>query len=84
VWDFVPSCKRNDILIQGRDSDTGSAVCYALEITAINVSRQNPLCCEWWLLLAVKIGEIADSDTRWSFGEAQLSARTLGAGTTDF
>jgi error-prone DNA polymerase len=36
VWDIVQCCKRNDILIQGRGSAANSAVCYALEITAID------------------------------------------------
>jgi error-prone DNA polymerase len=36
VWDIVEFCKRNDILIQGRGSAANSAVCYALEITAID------------------------------------------------
>jgi error-prone DNA polymerase len=36
VWDIVQFCKRNDILIQGRGSAANSAVCYALEITAID------------------------------------------------
>jgi error-prone DNA polymerase len=36
VWDIVRFCKRNDILIQGRGSAANSAVCYALEITAID------------------------------------------------
>lgn len=36
VWDIVQYCKRNDILIQGRGSAANSAVCYALEITAID------------------------------------------------
>jgi error-prone DNA polymerase len=36
VWDIVCFCKRNDILIQGRGSAANSAVCYALEITAID------------------------------------------------
>ncbi|WP_263381417.1 DNA polymerase III subunit alpha [Granulicella arctica] len=36
VWDIVKFCKRNDILIQGRGSAANSAVCYALEITAID------------------------------------------------
>jgi error-prone DNA polymerase len=36
VWDLVKFCKRNDILIQGRGSAANSAVCYALEITAID------------------------------------------------
>jgi error-prone DNA polymerase len=36
VWDVVQFCKRNGILIQGRGSAANSAVCYALEITAID------------------------------------------------
>jgi error-prone DNA polymerase len=36
VWDIVAYCKRNDILIQGRGSAANSAVCYALEITAVD------------------------------------------------
>ena len=36
VWDIVQYCKRNDVLIQGRGSAANSAVCYALEITAID------------------------------------------------
>jgi error-prone DNA polymerase len=36
VWDIVEYCKRNDILIQGRGSAANSAVCYALEITAVD------------------------------------------------
>jgi error-prone DNA polymerase len=36
VWDVVQFCKSHDILIQGRGSAANSAVCYALEITAID------------------------------------------------
>jgi error-prone DNA polymerase len=36
VWDIVQFCKGHDILIQGRGSAANSAVCYALEITAID------------------------------------------------
>jgi error-prone DNA polymerase len=36
VWDIIEFCKRNNILIQGRGSAANSAVCYALEITAID------------------------------------------------
>jgi error-prone DNA polymerase len=36
VWDIVSYCKQHDILIQGRGSAANSAVCYALEITAID------------------------------------------------
>ncbi|MFP5211724.1 MAG: DNA polymerase III subunit alpha [Acidobacteriota bacterium] len=36
VWDIVQFAKRNAILIQGRGSAANSAVCYALEITAVD------------------------------------------------
>jgi error-prone DNA polymerase len=36
VWDIVQYCKTNGILIQGRGSAANSAVCYSLEITAID------------------------------------------------
>ena len=36
VWDIVQFWKSHDILIQGRGSAANSAVCYALEITAID------------------------------------------------
>src|SRR3569833_605185 len=36
VWDGVELCKRNGILIHGRGSAAISAVCYALEISAID------------------------------------------------
>ena len=36
VWDLISFCKRNDILVQGRGSAANSAVCYALEITAVD------------------------------------------------
>jgi error-prone DNA polymerase len=36
VWDIVRYCKRNDILVQGRGSAANSAVCYCLEITAVD------------------------------------------------
>jgi len=36
VWDIVEFCKRNNILIQGRGSAANSAVCYALEVTAVD------------------------------------------------
>ena len=36
VWDIVEFCKKHDILIQGRGSAANSAVCYALDITAID------------------------------------------------
>jgi len=36
VWDIIQYCKQHDILVQGRGSAANSAVCYALEITAID------------------------------------------------
>jgi error-prone DNA polymerase len=36
VWDIVSFCKEHDILTQGRGSAANSAVCYALEITAVD------------------------------------------------
>lgn len=36
VWDIVRFCKENGILCQGRGSAANSAVCYALEITAVD------------------------------------------------
>jgi error-prone DNA polymerase len=36
VWDIILHCQRNGILVQGRGSAANSAVCYALEITAVD------------------------------------------------
>jgi error-prone DNA polymerase len=36
VWDIVRFCKEKGILVQGRGSAANSAVCYALEITAVD------------------------------------------------
>jgi error-prone DNA polymerase len=36
VWDIVRFCKEHDILCQGRGSAANSAVCYSLEITAVD------------------------------------------------
>jgi error-prone DNA polymerase len=36
VWDIVCFCKRNGILVQGRGSAANSAVCYCLEVTAVD------------------------------------------------
>ncbi len=36
VWDIARFCKDNDILCQGRGSAANSAVCYCLEITAVD------------------------------------------------
>jgi error-prone DNA polymerase len=36
VWDVIRYCKREGFLVQGRGSAANSAVCYALEITAVD------------------------------------------------
>jgi error-prone DNA polymerase len=36
VWDIIRYCQQNNILVQGRGSAANSAVCYALEITAVD------------------------------------------------
>ena len=36
VWDIVRFCKEQGLLVQGRGSAANSAVCYALEITAVD------------------------------------------------
>jgi error-prone DNA polymerase len=36
VWDLIRYCQQNGILAQGRGSAANSAVCYALEITAVD------------------------------------------------
>jgi error-prone DNA polymerase len=36
VWDIIQFCKQHGILVQGRGSAANSAVCYALEITAVD------------------------------------------------
>ncbi|HUV70543.1 MAG TPA: error-prone DNA polymerase [Terracidiphilus sp.] len=36
VWDIICFCKKHDILVQGRGSAANSAVCYVLEITAVD------------------------------------------------
>jgi error-prone DNA polymerase len=36
VWDIIRYCRQHDILVQGRGSAANSAVCYALELTAVD------------------------------------------------
>ncbi|MFZ1013609.1 MAG: error-prone DNA polymerase [Terracidiphilus sp.] len=36
VWDIIRTCQKNGFLVQGRGSAANSAVCYALEITAVD------------------------------------------------
>ena len=43
VWDIVQHCKSHGILSQGRGSAANSAVCYALEITAVDSVKMDLL-----------------------------------------
>ncbi len=36
VWDIIHYCQKSGVLVQGRGSAANSAVCYALEITAVD------------------------------------------------
>ena len=71
VWDIVEFCKKNSILIQGRGSAANSAVCYALEITAIDPVGMELL---FERFLSESRGEWPDIDLGPSFrGEAGAS-----------
>src|SRR5260370_4861715 len=59
VWDIVRFCKEHDILAQGRGSAANSAVCYALEITAIDPVGMDLL---FERFLSEERGEWPDSD----------------------
>ncbi len=61
VWDIVRFCKENGILVQGRGSAANSAVCYALEITAIDPVGMN-LLFERFLSESRSNGEWPDID----------------------
>src|SRR5581483_6505304 len=43
VWDIIRFCQKQGFLVQGRGSAANSAVCYALEITAVDPIEMNLL-----------------------------------------
>ncbi len=71
VWDIVRFCKRNDILIQGRGSAANSAVCYVLEITAVDPVRMKLL---FERFLSESRGEWPDIDLDLPSGDKREQA----------
>jgi error-prone DNA polymerase len=71
VWDIVQYCLKNHILIQGRGSAANSAVCYALEITAIDPVKMGLL---FERFLSEERGEWPDIDLDLPSGEQRERA----------
>ncbi len=71
VWDIVRFCKSNDILIQGRGSAANSAVCYVLEITAVDPVRMKLL---FERFLSESRGEWPDIDLDLPSGDKREQA----------
>ena len=71
VWDIVCFCKKHNILIQGRGSAANSAVCYALEITAVDPVRLELL---FERFLSENRGEWPDIDLDLPSGNAREMA----------
>jgi error-prone DNA polymerase len=66
VWDIVRFCQENGILAQGRGSAANSAVCYALEITAVDPVAMDLL---FERFLSEERGEWPDIDIDLPSGE---------------
>jgi error-prone DNA polymerase len=71
VWDIVRYAKNNGILIQGRGSAANSAVCYALEITAVDPVEMELL---FERFLSESRGEWPDIDLDLPSGEMREKA----------
>ena len=71
VWDLVNFCKQHDILVQGRGSAANSAVCYALEITAVDPVGMDLL---FERFLSESRGEWPDIDLDLPSGEKREQA----------
>ena len=71
VWDIVRFCKENSILAQGRGSAANSAVCYALEITAVDPVGMDLL---FERFLSEERGEWPDIDIDLPSGEKRERA----------
>jgi error-prone DNA polymerase len=71
VWDIVRFCKSHDILAQGRGSAANSAVCYALEITAVDPVGMELL---FERFLSEERGEWPDIDIDLPSGDKRESA----------
>jgi error-prone DNA polymerase len=73
VWDIVRFCKKNGILVQGRGSAANSALCYALEITAVDPVGLN-LLFERFLSESRGRGEWPDIDLDLPSGDKREKA----------
>jgi len=71
VWDIVHFCKKQGLLVQGRGSAANSAVCYALEITAVDPVGMNLL---FERFLSEERGEWPDIDLDLASGDERESA----------
>ncbi|MDP8990374.1 MAG: error-prone DNA polymerase, partial [Acidobacteriota bacterium] len=71
VWDIVRFCKQQGLLVQGRGSAANSAVCYALEITAVDPVGMNLL---FERFLSEERGEWPDIDLDLASGDERESA----------
>ena len=71
VWDIVRFSKEHGLLIQGRGSAANSAVCYALEITAVDPVGMDLL---FERFLSEERGEWPDIDLDLASGEERESA----------
>ena len=71
VWDIVQFCLQNNILIQGRGSAANSAVCYALEITAVDPVKMELL---FERFLSEERGEWPDIDLDLPSGDQRERA----------
>ena len=71
VWDIVQYCLKNNILIQGRGSAANSAVCYALQITAVDPIKMELL---FERFLSEERGEWPDIDLDLPSGDQRERA----------
>ncbi len=71
VWDIVRFCKQEGLLVQGRGSAANSAVCYALEITAVDPVKMDLL---FERFLSEERGEWPDIDLDLASGDERESA----------
>jgi error-prone DNA polymerase len=71
VWDIVRFCKEKGLLVQGRGSAANSAVCYALEITAVDPVGMDLL---FERFLSEERGEWPDIDLDLASGDERESA----------
>ena len=71
VWDIVRFCKEHGLLVQGRGSAANSAVCYALEITAVDPVGMDLL---FERFLSEERGEWPDIDLDLASGDEREQA----------